>query len=267
MSIAFAGPGAPLSLAGFDTAIQALSVEPAAFWSLLTVETKGFGYQADRRPKILFERHWFHKLTNGRFSTPANADISNPVAGGYIGGPAEYDRLNKAIALDRAAALQSASWGLPQVMGFNAKSMGYTDAEDMVARFVASEDNQVDGLVRFLTTTPGLADAMRRKDWAGVAQRYNGPNYAQNQYDTKLGSYYAKYSAGTMPDLTIRAAQVYLTYLGYDPKGVDGIRGNGLRAALTAFQTKSGLPATGALDGATADQLRNAAMAGVAATA
>ncbi|MGG7377547.1 N-acetylmuramidase domain-containing protein, partial [Escherichia coli] len=36
-------------------------------WAVIHVESSGAGYQADRRPKILFERHVFHRLTGGRF--------------------------------------------------------------------------------------------------------------------------------------------------------------------------------------------------------
>jgi hypothetical protein len=34
-------------------------------------------------------------------------------------GASQYDRLNRAILKDRTAALQSASWGLGQIMGMN----------------------------------------------------------------------------------------------------------------------------------------------------
>src|SRR5262249_20105306 len=92
-----------------------LGVSDIEIWTVLAVETKGFGFLTDRRPQILFERHIFHKLTNGRHDA-GNADISNATPGGYVGGAGEYQRLEKAIALDRDAALKSASWGVGQVM-------------------------------------------------------------------------------------------------------------------------------------------------------
>ncbi|NJM92326.1 MAG: N-acetylmuramidase family protein [Rhodospirillaceae bacterium] len=75
----------------------------------------------NRRPKILFERHIFHQRTNGKFDA-THPDISHPKWGEYGKASAQYDRLGRAMALDRQAALESASWGLPQVMGFNAVS-------------------------------------------------------------------------------------------------------------------------------------------------
>ncbi|GKY86803.1 peptidoglycan-binding domain-containing protein [Sinisalibacter aestuarii] len=50
-----------------------------------------------------------------------------------------------------------------------------------------------------------------------------------------------------------RDIQRDLSLLGYDPRGIDGIFGPGSRAAITAWQTASGYPATGYI---TADQRR-----------
>jgi hypothetical protein len=41
----------------------------------------------------------------------------------------------------------------------------------------------------------GLIDEIQNKDWAGFAKKYNGPAYAQNQYDVKLASAYERFSA------------------------------------------------------------------------
>ena len=107
------------------------SDEPTV-WSLLTVETRGFSFFVDRRQKILFERHIFHKRADGRFDSD-NPDISSLQSGGYSGGPEECDRLARAVVLDREAALESTSWGFGQVMGFHATSVGYLGAEAMVS--------------------------------------------------------------------------------------------------------------------------------------
>jgi len=54
------------------------------------------------------------------------------------------------MALDNQAALESASWGLGQVMGFNATGLGYADVDDMVQQFCAGEDAQLVGVTRFI---------------------------------------------------------------------------------------------------------------------
>ena len=95
----FAGIGSPLSQQGFENGRKALGVNVAAFWAVMTVETRGFGFLVDRRPKILFERHIFHVRTGGKFDAN-QPTISNPKSGGYgAGGANQYARLAEAIQL------------------------------------------------------------------------------------------------------------------------------------------------------------------------
>lgn len=63
----FEGNASPLSQPGMQSALNQLGVEAPALWAVLTVETSGCGFLPSRKPKILFERHWFSKLTGGRF--------------------------------------------------------------------------------------------------------------------------------------------------------------------------------------------------------
>lgn len=165
----FEGLAQPLSAAGVAATLDGLEVNAPALWAVLTVETKGCGFLPDRRPAILFERHWFSRMTNRKFDAQA-PDVSNPSAGGYIGGAKEHDRLQQAVALDRPAALQSASWGLGQVMGFNAAKAGFADAEAMVQAFLASEGAQLAAMAAFIAQA-GLASHLRAGDWAKFAYR------------------------------------------------------------------------------------------------
>src|SRR5829696_1059550 len=135
----FAGPGKPLTEAVLDEAAAIVDIPNSGMWAVIHVESSGGGYQPDRRPKILFERHKFSHATGGRFDDD-HPDISDPVPGGYgEGGAHQYDRLAEALALDRKAALASASWGLGQVLGSNFEVAGFADVEDMIAKMVQSE--------------------------------------------------------------------------------------------------------------------------------
>ena len=80
-------------------------------------------FDALGRPMILYERHYFSRLTGHRFDH-AHPDISNQKSGGYGKFSAQYGKLDRAIALDRKAALQSASWGAFQIMGANYAAAG-----------------------------------------------------------------------------------------------------------------------------------------------
>jgi hypothetical protein len=250
----FIGTSIALSQDGFNAAVECVGTKPAELWAVITVETSGCGYFEDRRPQILYERHIFYKLTKGRFPI---SDINSPDAGGYAGGTAEYDRLARAILLDQDAAVRSASWGIGQVLGENFKEAGFSDATSMVTAMCGTEDAQVMAVCKFLTSN-GLDSALRNHDWPGFAHGYNGPNYVQYSYDTKLLQNYQKYSVGPPPDLTIRAAQLMLKFLNYNTGGVDGLNGRQTESALKAFQTIKGLSVTGRADEPTMAALKAA---------
>lgn len=254
MASEFAGAGLPMTTDGLNKGCDDLGVKAAEIWAVLAVETLGCGYLADQRPQILFERHKFHQQTDGEFDATA-PDISAPTAGGYgPRGAHQYDRLAEAILLDRQAALRSTSWGIGQVMGFNAAAAGFADAETMVAAMVQSEDAQVGGMFAFLVSNR-LDRPLRNHDWTSFARGYNGPNFAVNQYDTRLAAAFQKFATGLLPDLTVRAAQIYLMYLGFQPGPVDGMLGRMTRSAAMQFQAAQGLPQTGDLDAATLEKL------------
>jgi N-acetylmuramidase/Putative peptidoglycan binding domain len=242
----FQGEGRTLDADGVAAACEALSVHAPELWAVLTVETRGCGFLADRRPLILFERHYFSRLTSHKFDDEA-PDISNGQWGGYRGGAREYDRLARAVQLDRMAALRSASWGLGQVMGENFKAAGFRSIEPMVAAFVESENAQVEGMARFIVSIE--ADRhLRAHNWPAFAAAYNGSDYARNSYDERLRAAHQKYLTGALPDLRVRSIQAYLFYLDYNPGPVDGVIGRFTRSALRMFQEREGLPIREAFD-------------------
>ncbi len=253
MSIQFIGKSLPLSDKGLANVREQLGTGTAEVWSILHVETSGCGFMADRRPKILFERHIFSRETDGSFDGQ-HSDLSNPEPGGYGPEATQYDRLAAAIALDEQAALRSASWGIGQIMGFNAKEAGFADIKTMIAAMADSEDNQLVGVANFLKHKR-LDTALRGHDWRTFAREYNGPKFEENSYDKKLAAAFAQYST-LLPDLSVRTAQVILTYLGFHPGTIDGAMGPRTRAALVEFQQKESLPQTGKADPTTLNQLR-----------
>src|ERR1700683_996721 len=78
----FQGAGEPASGNGIAGVLDSLGLKIPELLAVITVETSGCGYLADRRPAILFERHIFSKQTGGRFDAQ-HPDISNPTPGGY----------------------------------------------------------------------------------------------------------------------------------------------------------------------------------------
>lgn len=254
----FTGTARPLTAAGIKNAAAIVGASEAHIWAVLAVESKGFGFLPDRRPQILFERHIFARLTDGRFTGKAPAEISHPEGGGYLGGALEYDRLARAAKLDETAALKSASWGLPQLMGFNHDKALLPSVQFMVRVFCDDEDAHLSAMAHFIQADKAMRAALQANDWAGFARRYNGPAFAKNRYDSKLAEAYATALRRT-PDLDLRAAQAGLTFLGFWPGAVDGLMGKRTTAAISDFQRGKSLPATGILDDVTAALIDDAA--------
>lgn len=179
----------------YQRVAKAMDCDVAAVKAVVEIESRGSGFLLDGRPRILFEAHWFGKLTDYKW----NATHPNISRRGWDrslygqGGAHQWERLEKAIALDRNAALQSASWGLGQVMGFNHGICGYPDAESFVEAMSESEGNQLDAMFAFIKSK-GLDKHLRAGDWAKFAYGYNGSGYRQNQYDTKLEAAYNRHA-------------------------------------------------------------------------
>lgn len=265
-----------LTVADFAAAADRLGCAVAAVQAVVEVESGGGWFTDVRReildldgpggfldgphlPKILFEAHWFSRLTGGRFdgSHPA---ISSPRwdRGLYVGGEREYARLHAALQLDAEAALKSASWGLFQIMGFNHAKCGFGRVERFVDAMKRDEAAHLAAFVGFVIDC-GLDDELRRLDWAGFAYGYNGAGYAANDYDGKLDRAYRRF-AGRRRDLRLRHRGDDVTALQRAINDVavyrpalepDGIFGPATAEAVTFIQTINGLPATGVVDAAT----------------
>lgn len=182
-----------LTDADFQEAADLLNCDASAVKAVCQVEAPRGGFNPDDTPVTLFEGHKFHKYTGGKFDQQA-PDLSFPKwTRKYYGKTwqAEQDRLQRAMALDREAALLSASWGKFQIMGFNHGVCGFGTVQKFVNAMYVGEREHLMAFVQFVLTT-GLAPALRRHDWAGFAHGYNGPGYAENDYDTKLAAAHAE---------------------------------------------------------------------------
>jgi hypothetical protein len=242
----FSGGAEPLSEQGLAAALDSSGFAPAELWCVLAVETTGCGYLPDRRPKILFERHIFSRLTDHRFDAE-DPDVSQATSGGYgPSGAHQYDRLAAAMQLDSAAALQSASWGLGQILGTNFRAAGFGSIDSLVSDMITSEDAQLRAMVSFMNAHD-LTKILKNHDWAAFARLYNGPDYAANNYDGLLAHFFQHFSRA-LPDLQIRTAQMYLYYLEYPVGAIDGVMGRATRDAVRAFQVNANLPPTPEVD-------------------
>ncbi len=168
-----------------------------AVMAIYNVETRGSAFRTNGDPKVLFERHRFSILTNGKYDS-SHPGISNPIKGGYGTENSQLSRLKEAYDLDPVAATKSASFGAFQIMGFNYKLVGYNDLtkfyNDMTSTNV---DLHLNAFFEYAKNKE-LITAINNKNWDAVAKGYNGKAYNAKDsyskgYDKKIEKEYNKY--------------------------------------------------------------------------
>ncbi len=260
-----------------------LDVEPAALLAVVEVESAGKYFatvDGKKEPLIRFEGHYFDRRITGSARARARLrGISSPLPGvvkNPVSQTARWNLLNKAIAVNRQAALESTSWGIGQVMGAHWKWLGYESVHELVETARSGLAGQLELMVRYIEKT-GLTPALRARNWSTFARGYNGPAYARLGYHIKLAEAYAKSGivhqsapAHSEPlevsknfrlgdkGARVEELQRQLTALGY-VVGADGIFGKATEAALKQFQSANDIPADGIAgaqtDGAIAKKL------------
>lgn len=181
----------------FQAAAARLGVSVPAVKAVATVESNGGGFLPDGRVKVQYEPHVMYRQLASNFDRAradkelvAHPDLVAKKAGSYQSLDKEDKDMNRAAQLiDRTSALESASWGAFQIMGYHWKTLQYTTLQGFINdQYTAG--GQLETFVRFILADPRLVKALRAGDWATFARIYNGPGYATNRYDTKLAAAY-----------------------------------------------------------------------------
>jgi hypothetical protein len=160
--------------------------------ALMEVEARGSGFDSLGRLTMLFEPHKMYQNTIGPIRQRAvSAGVAYPNWGTRPYPKDSYPVLLKAMAIDETAALESASWGLGQILGSNYEAAGYRNVHAMVESFCADEANQLQAMINFLIANK-LDDDLRRHDWTGVARGYNGSGQVK-YYAGKLEAAFKKW--------------------------------------------------------------------------
>lgn len=192
----FVGTGKKLDDIDLPKIGRLIGVGEDEIHAVIDVESRGYGFDSQKRLIMLFEPHIFYRLLSAQNPSKLPIAIAKGVAykswgqGSY---PKDsYPRLLEAVKVDLELALQSASWGLGQIMGFNYALCGFKSAKEMVENFMLDEEYQLEAMIKFIISA-GLADELRNHDWRGFARGYNGPGYAKNGYHTKLRQSFIKW--------------------------------------------------------------------------
>lgn len=185
-------------------AARGLGCHPAALAAVAEVESGPRGaFDAEGRPTILYERHVFHRLTEGRHDDATlRFDgrlylLSDPSPGGYGLYAHQYLKLEAARAIAPAAALMACSWGLFQIVGENHRLAGYPSIDLFVDAMETGVEYHLLAFANFISSGLIMRQALRDRDWPRFAERYNGPAYRKNKYDEKIRAAYERLSETT----------------------------------------------------------------------
>ncbi len=167
---------------------------------------------------MLYERHRFYEIYKSMYGEENANEISlefpdlvNKKSGGYgnslfitnkgydkIGANNhQFERLKKAIKINKAIAIQSTSFGIFQLLGEYYSYSSATSEEEFFNNMENSEIFQINATIDFLSKDEGkkgFAKALNSKNWELVASIYNGKNWKNQNpdYAKNIENYYKK---------------------------------------------------------------------------
>lgn len=176
----------------FRIIAQELDVEVAAIKAVVRIEAgeKLQGFWAPGVPVANYVQSLFNKY-KGKVKARKMKDAKVPSGlSGYA--LKEWTALTNARKINANAADMGTYWGMFQIGGFNYRLCGCKSVEEMVDKICDSEFSQLQMFAVFIRNS-GMLDALRKKDWAAFARKYNGPSYAKRGYHTRMAKEYANF--------------------------------------------------------------------------
>ncbi|MCM1293744.1 MAG: N-acetylmuramidase family protein [Bacteroides sp.] len=182
---------------------EELGVETAAIKAVVDIEAgkQHQGFFAPGKPLVNFDLSMFRQFArkNGinlsRYSKSHSTVFASPNARRYGSTQAaQQERLRLARTIDNRTGIEGTFWGMFQIGGFNWKLCGCSNIEEFVEKMSRSERDQLELFAQFIKNS-GMLPALKSKNWAQFARRYNGASYASRGYHTRMASAYARHKA------------------------------------------------------------------------
>jgi uncharacterized protein YraI len=125
---------------------------------------KHFGFNA----QIRWQEHTWRRKDNQAFQ---------PFHGNQT---LEWQVLEFASKLDPTAAKKSISMGMPQILGLNFFSAGFSSVQQMFEVFSIDNQHQLIGFFTFVKNRPNMRKAIKDADFLAFARSYNGSGQAEH---------------------------------------------------------------------------------------
>ena len=233
MSYPWKGKARPMSPDAFKRAAESLQCDETAIRAVWSVESSGRGFLADGSLIRRFEPHHMPGSTmNWRDSLKISTSRREQM-------------FLEAYRKSPEAALRAASFGGPQIMGFNHKASGYASADDMVRAMANDEDAHLEAFVNLIKSW-GLDSALIAHDWLTFATRYNGNGQAP-KYARKIEQAYRRISGKSSPTVLRIGSRGSAVRKLQQALGIadDGIFGPETEKRVVQFQEDNGLAVDG----------------------
>ena len=177
----------------FDSMVditKVFGIDPYFAYAVGTVESNNTPFLPNGSPIVRFEKHVFLRQLKKHNASASMIDKANRLKGSNFNTlVSAMSTVESALELDDYCAMLATSYGIFQIMGFNHKLANYGTVEGFVKAMGKSEENQINAFCHFIKNN-SLIPVIKRLDFATFARRYNGPNYAENNYDVKLRKAY-----------------------------------------------------------------------------
>lgn len=193
----------PITDCGIDAIAKKLGERTSSkIRAVAEVESSGSAWSSNGMLKLLYERHYFWRETQGRagknwFSNPTGGDYTLDTNGNGIND--SWEKLAMASSIDALAAFKSVSMTQFQIMGAHHAALGYHRPWEMMLLATDSEVAQYEMMANWILLEKRGRDALKEMDGdpescRAFAAFWNGSGYARNNYHVKLANAFAKHS-------------------------------------------------------------------------
>lgn len=235
---------------------ERIGCDVATIKAVFEVEAAGKFFESNGKLPRRFEPHHFPEQFWPRIGfnpgkkTPWRASLAMSTS-------ARRRAFDQSEQINAEATYKAASWGAPQIMGFNHRLTDHQTAAAMVVDMETGADAQIRAFVAFVENA-GLATHLRSQNWLAFAAGYNGNGQAP-VYARKIESAYRRQSGGSPSARVLRLGQssqavhelqLQLLAQGYDLTA-DGIFGAETLEAVRSFQAAHSLVVDGVAGAAT----------------
>lgn len=184
---------------------RALNCPPENLLAVKAVESGGSAFNSDGRLVLAYEDHVFGKRTGYRFQKThphlsrrgfkhvKSVAPSDPHPH-KLNQEERWMLLAEACELDFDAAVQSCSYGMWQIMGFNYRKLSFSSPMHMIEVMYEGYEGQWECFLRFCRYA-GCLDALRKGDWLTFERLYNGGGQ-KGAYAKRLAHYQSEAKRG-----------------------------------------------------------------------